>query len=182
MLLCVLYLPSNSSLSFSYFFTTLISTLIFRAQTWLGTEILFTYLKTKEIKVPKTQMDFIPMVLPHLQQLLKKPPSDDQRNYYGKKFANSRETKIISKGRCTPIDFLYFECRAHYWPCCRTVFCGDMRVLWDIKSGILFLSLVSNVCMVPHLSSTTPVKHESQTVHHVHLKRSSSLVGSLLFG
>lgn len=38
-----------SPLSFSYFFVTLISTLIFRAQTWLGTEI-FTYLKIKEIK------------------------------------------------------------------------------------------------------------------------------------
>lgn len=65
-------------------------------------------------------------------------------------FANSRETEISSKGICTAIDFLYFECRAHYWPCCRTLFYGDVRVLRDIKSGILFLSLLSSVCMVPH--------------------------------
>lgn len=66
------------------------------------------------------------------------------------KFANSKETKIISKERCTPIDFLYFERRAHYWPCCTTLFYGDLRVLWDIKSGILFLSLACTACMVPH--------------------------------
>lgn len=65
MLAYTLHLASNSTLSLNYFFITLISTLIFRAQTWLGTWI-FTYLKSKEIKVPKAYMDFIPMVLPSL--------------------------------------------------------------------------------------------------------------------
>lgn len=178
-MLVYIYLPSNSSLSSSYFFITLISTLIFRAQTWLDTEIS-TYLKTKEIKVPKTQMDFIPMVLPPLKQLLKKTSGWWLENLLWKKFANSRETKIISKGRRTPIDFLHFECRAHYQPCCRTLFYSDVRVLWDIKSGILFLSLASRVCTVPH-KQHNPCETWKQNLHYVHLKRNSSLVGSLLF-
>lgn len=147
MLVCSLHLISNSTLSFNYFFITLIFTLIFSAQTWLGTWI-FTYLKSKEIKVPKNTYRFYSYGSSIFEIGSKKTLEQWLEKLLWKRIANSREIKIISKERCTPSDLLYFECRAHYWPCCTTLFHSDLSILWDRKSGMVFLSLALTVCMV----------------------------------